>query len=61
MNKLTTPTKKDEILRILADTFKEASIECAQKGNDPVNGQYYVGRYRIMLDLLNKIKIYREE
>ncbi len=53
--KFTTPTKKEDILKILYDKFMEVNKECAE---DPT--QYNRGRYTVMSELLAAIKIFEK-
>lgn len=53
--KYTTPTKKEDILKILYDTFMDANKKFAE---DPT--QYNRGRYMVMSELLAAIKIFEK-
>jgi len=62
MMKLTTPTKKEDILNFIITLWKTTEKECkANENGDPRDMMYYRGRYTAMLDLLKMVKIYEKE
>lgn len=54
--KLKSPTKKETILKIIYDLYKEADAGYVNHMSD----RYYLGRYKAMLDILNEVKIFEE-
>ena len=60
--KLTTPTKKEDILNTIYTLWKTTEKECKENENgNPRDTMYYRGRYTAMLDLLSMVKIYEKE
>ena len=55
--KLTTPSKKEDILNAIYTLYKDVDKVFASNPND----RYNYGRYTAMLDLLQMVKIYDKE
>ena len=55
--KLTTKTKKNDILKAIVELFNEINMEYDKHPAD----RYYLGRHTAMWDLLKKVKIYEKE
>ena len=52
--KLTTPSKKEDVLEAIVSLFNEANVGY---DNHPTD-RYYLGRHAALYDLLQAVKIY---
>ena len=55
--KLTTPTRKAQILETIHMLWKDVDKDFANNPDD----RYYRGRYTAVLDLLEMVKIYEKD
>ena len=54
---LTSPSKKEDILKAIVELFEEANVGYDNHPSD----RYYLGRHAALYDLLQMVKIYEKE